>query len=324
MKEKYSFNDALRALQAAERPKRIVLQGLHDLGETEARQLLHAWPQLSVERRRWLVETLGDLAEDNIEFDFARVYRVALSDPDEQVREMAVDSLWENEDEGVCEQLVGLLRDDPAPAVRAAAASALGQYTFLAEMEELDDDLAASVRQALLSAFYGAQPLDVRRRAVEALGYWGSSGEVQQIIAGAYGDPEPSMRISALFAMGRSADSRWLGTLLKELQNEDAELRFEATRALGEIEDEAAVPGLARAAQDEDGEVRLGAIEALGHIGGPQATEVLRELSRGQDEAVAEAAETALTEAAFYDAPLGMGLDGLGLDVKDLGKKKHP
>ena len=320
-RRRYTFEDSLLALQGDERPKRVVLQGLDDLSETDARRLQRDWEHLPVERRRWLVQTLGELADDQVELNFERVFRLGLADADEQVRAEAIEGLWEYQEDDLGEELLRLLQSDPAPTVRAAAASGLSQFTYLAELEELDESLAGRIRQALLDAFHSSQPLDVRRRVVEALGFLGESEDVRQIITTAYADREPSLRISALFAMGRTADSRWLGTLIGELQSEDAELRFEAARALGEIEDEAAVLALARAALDEDSEVRLSAIESLGSIGGEQATEALRELTRSKDEAVAEAAEEALSEATFFDSPLGMGLDSLGLDIREPGQE---
>ncbi len=321
MKGKYTFADALKEVQGAEPPKRAVLQGFSDLTTQEATRLRVAWPKIVLERRRWLVRSLGELGDDNFDLDFNAVLHNALTDPDDEVRQAAVDGLWESEDEAVAETLLTLLATDPSEGVRAAAASALGQFTYLAELEELDADLARRLHDALVASAGGVEPLEVRRRAVEALGFLGKDPTVQGLIAEAYAHREPSMRISALFAMGRSADARWLEHTLRELESQDAELRFEAARALGEIEDERAVMPLIKALLDSDLEVRLAAVESLGHIGGDQGITALRQMTESEDEAVAEAAAEALDEAEFAKSPLTFGLEDLGLDVRDLGKK---
>ncbi|MCL5108935.1 MAG: HEAT repeat domain-containing protein [Chloroflexi bacterium] len=335
MKGKYTFADALKEVQGAEPPKRAVLQGFSDLTTQEATRLRVAWPKIVLERRRWLVRSLGELGDDNFDLDFNAVLHNALTDPDDEVRQAAVDGLWESEDEAVAETLLTLLATDPSEGEtlltllatdpseggRAAAASALGQFTYLAELEELDADLARRLHDALVASAGGVEPLEVRRRAVEALGFLGKDPTVQGLIAEAYAHREPSMRISALFAMGRSADARWLEHTLRELESQDAELRFEAARALGEIEDERAVMPLIKALLDSDLEVRLAAVESLGHIGGDQGITALRQMTESEDEAVAEAAAEALDEAEFAKSPLTFGLEDLGLDVRDLGKK---
>jgi HEAT repeat protein len=321
MKGNYTFADALKEIQGAERPKRAVLQGLSDLTAQEATRLHAAWPKITLERRRWVVRALGELGDDNFELDFNAVLHNALADPDAEVRQAAVDGLWESEDEAVAESLLALLANDPSEGVRAAAASALGQFTYLAAVEELDEELAQRLRDALVASASGSETLEVRRRALEALGFLGDDPSVQGLIADGYAHREPSMRISALFAMGRSADSRWLEHAVRELESQDPELRFEAARALGEIEDTQAVRPLIKALVDSDLEVRLAAVEALGHIGGEQAIDALRQLTNSETEAVAEAAAEALDEAEFTKSPVTFGLEDLGLDAKALGKK---
>ena len=322
MKGKLTFDEALKQIRGTAHPKRASLQGLSDISAVEEERLGPVWPNLPVERRRWLLHTLAELADDNPELDFTYVYRVALDDPDEEVRATAVDALWECKDDAIAEHLLRLLMDDSSAEVRATAASGLGRFTYLMELGELSEELGQRLRAALLATVFGPQPLEVRRQAVEALGFLSGDREVEHILAAAYGDREPSMRISSVFAMGRSADVRWLDTLVGELASEDDEIRFEAARALGEIGDERAVPALLNLLLDADAEVRLATVEALGQIGGEQAIRALRALKQGEDEALAEAAEEALQEAEFLQSPLNLGLEDVGLDVKSLGKRK--
>ncbi|MHB1416660.1 MAG: HEAT repeat domain-containing protein, partial [Chloroflexota bacterium] len=123
--------------------------------------------------------------------------------------------------------------------------------------------------------------------------------------------PDPRMRTSAVFAMGRSCDLQWLADLLHEMESDDPQMRFEAARAAGELEDPRAVPRLLRLLFDPDLEVRLTAVQSLGAIGGEQAISALRTLTESENKAVAEAAEEALAEAQFAESPFSFGAEDL-------------
>ncbi|MHB9091544.1 MAG: HEAT repeat domain-containing protein, partial [Chloroflexota bacterium] len=252
MSEKKSFAATLADLKGEARPPRASLQGLSDLSSRETERLKPVWERLPLDRRRWAAQALSDLAEDNIELHFAAVFKVLLFDPDPEVRQAAVEGLWESDDLAVADYLLGILNDDASDEVRAAAASALGHFAYLAEMGDLPADMAARMRAALLAAVHGQAPLDVRRRAVEAVGFISNDAEVWKVIAAAYASPEPTMRASAVFAMGRNCDARWLQDVLKEMDSDDPQMRFEAARAAGEIEDRRAVPKLLRLLVDSD------------------------------------------------------------------------
>ncbi|MDA8219574.1 MAG: HEAT repeat domain-containing protein [Dehalococcoidales bacterium] len=311
MNEEHDFDSAIEEIRTQERPGRANLVGLSDLDHGQVARLRSVWADLSTERRRWLVDSLAELAEDNFELDYAAVFKVALSDEDADTRRMAIEGLWESDDLSVAYALLAMLANDPAEEVRAAAAGALGHFTYQAEMEEIPADLAEEVRAALLDVIHGDGPLEVRRRAVEAIGFLSEDEEAKQAIAEAYAHPDPRMRTSAVFAMGRSCDPRWLGDLLHEMESEDPQMRFEAARACGELEDPRAVPRLLRLLFDPDLEVRLTAVQSLGAIGGEQAISALRTLTESENEAVAEAAEEALAEAQFAESPFSFGAGDL-------------
>ena len=52
---------------------------------------------------------------------------------DPEVREKAIEGLWEDEDRLLISTLCDLTKDDPSPKVRAAAAMALGKFAILAQ-----------------------------------------------------------------------------------------------------------------------------------------------------------------------------------------------
>ena len=168
------------------------------------------------------------------------------------------------------------------------------------------------MRGALLEAVADAEEvLEVRRRAVESIAYWDEPC-VHDIIAAAYQEPAELMRISAVFAMGRSADPAWSDTVREELHNANPAMRYEAARACGELEAKAAVPELIKLVSDPDREVQFAAVGALGQIGGERAKRILEQCARSSDEAMRLAAEDALAELALGRQPLDLLV--LGLD----------
>lgn len=311
MNKKQTLDDSLVQIRSSGRPALSSLRGLSGLDRRAVERLREAWPSLPLERRRWAASALAQLAEDNFEFEFSAAFAVLLGDEDAEVRRAAVEGLWESEDENIAEQMLAILSDDASPEVRAAAASALGHFAYLAEMEEVRPDIAKRTRQGLLAAIEGDNPLEVRRRAVEAVGFISADADIHHVIDRAYKSSDQEMRTSAVFAMGRNCDERWLPILLREMESDDPQMRFEAARASGEIEDKRAVPRLLRLLVDPDQEVKLAAIQSLGTIGGEQAIHALRYLTESEDPSVAEAAEEALAEAEFAESPLDVKIDDI-------------
>ncbi len=282
------------------RPVRSIdLTDLSDLARSEMGSFREAWAVLDDARRLELVRTLVEQAEANIHLNFHAILRTFLSDPDAQVRRIAIEGLWEDERTNLMAPLVSLLQDDPATEVRAAAATSLGRFMLLGALGEIGDELARVAEEALHMAWYRAgEPVEVRRRALESLAY-SSMPELPTLIQNAYFDDDELMRQSALFAMGRSADRRWARLVLAELGSPEPAMRFEAALAAGEMALREAVQTLIRRLDDPDAGVRDAAITALGKIGGPLAKRALQALAKGSDEVLAQAAEDALDELNF-------------------------
>jgi len=229
-----------------------------------------------------------------------------MEDDDAQVRTVSIEGLWEDEGVTLIAPLVRLLRQDPAASARAAAASSLGRFVLIAELDELEERYGKLIRAALLETIDDrAELMEVRRRAVESIAYW-DEPRVHDIVGAAYQEPDELMRISAVFAMGRSADAAWAKTVAGELQSRNPAMRYEAARACGELEAKQAVPALIRLVSDPDREVQFAAIGALGQIGGQQSRQVLERCVRSTDEAVRLAAEDAMAEMELGQQPLNM------------------
>lgn len=288
---------------------KVGLERLSDLPLDEAQEFKRIWPQIDASRRKKITTSLIELSEENFELDFTAAFYVAIEDSDAEVRRQAVEGLWESMTYDTADLLVNVLKKDPAPEVRAAAASSLGRFTYLVELGKTDRTTAARVREALLAAYHNdTETVEVRRRAVEALGYL-CDEEIADIVAEAYQYDDEKMRASAVFAMGRNCHPRWLDTILKEMDSPNPEMRFEAARAAGELEDQRAVPQLEKLVQDPDGEVRHAAIAALGEIGGRRAKRTLRACLQSPDASIREAAEEALEEINFFEEPLHLPID---------------
>lgn len=282
--------------------------------------LEEAWPGLPVERRRTLLAQLNVVSEANFEMDFRAVAEMALDDADAEVRRGAIVCLWEVETQSLMHRLMDILTHDPAAEPREAAASALGRFVLLGELEELPEGTTAPVEELLLEICREpSEPLDVRRRALESLAYSGRR-ETVDLIEDAYDHDVLRMRVSAIFAMGRSADERWADHILRELESYEAEMRYEAAHAAGELVLADAVPGLIELLASDDVELVSAAVWSLGEIGGAEARRGLTELSMlTDDENLLEAIDDALAMASLMEGALGL-IDLPDVDSLDDGE----
>ncbi|NUQ39069.1 MAG: HEAT repeat domain-containing protein [Caldilineales bacterium] len=279
------------------------LIALSDLDRQELQVFQTAWATFAPALRRELLAALAELAEEHVEYDFRAIFRWALADADPAIRVLAIDGLWEDDSPQLLPHYLRLLQDAEAP-VRAAAALALGRVCYWSECGDIPEAPGESAAAALWDVYQQPQEaLEVRRRALEGLAV-SCHPQVDQAIKQAYYDGETLLRASALYAMGRSADPRWIPFLLPELRQPQPELRLEAARALGDLEARAAVQPLLEMMVDEpDLEVLLAAIAALSQIGGAKARRALEALTGSDNEALADAAVTALDE--FSDITVG-------------------
>lgn len=304
-----SLASYLQELFDPTRPLRVArLVSLSNLAPDEVSVLEEAWSIGDVGRRRQVVRELIELAEDNVELNFDAIFCLSLADGDAEVRRSGVRGLWEYEGTDLIPALGDLLLTDSDKEVRAEAAIALGRFALKAEFGEVKAGEARIVDDALRTTIADPeQALEVKARAVEAVGAR-SQPWVAQVIEGAYRSDDQRLRVSAVHAMGRNCDARWLSTLAQELESEDAELRYEAAVACGSLGDESAVVSLLPLLEDDDAEVQEAAIQALGQIGGNEAKQALERCLAHSDERVRDAAVAALAEVDFEEEPLSFKL----------------
>lgn len=294
-----TFKEKLLAAGGSNPPAVSALTFLSDLSSEDRATLRELWPSMPLERRRFITNELVTIAEDSIDVDFRHVFLQALLDSDPQVRLSAIEGLYEDESRLLLGRLVNLVRNDRDEAVREAAAMALGRFTYIDHCNEKLGEQAGKLREALLEAATDEdEEPDVRRRAVEALGYYHADEAVEKLITQAY-ESGGAQAESALFAMGRSLDPRWQQVVLDELESARPAMRYEAARAAGEMALADALPFLARMINDKDTEVKLAAIWALGQIGGKPATEALAQAAKSAEPAIREAAQEAMEEGTL-------------------------
>jgi len=246
---------------------------------------------------------LVELAEDNFELDFDEIFKGRLKDEDAEVRSKAIEGLWENEESSLIEPLIELLEKDSSEEVQAVAATALGKFALLAELEKLRPNHKARISKSLLAVINDqGKPVEVRRRALEAASPL-TLLQLKKAIAEAYQSDDNKFKISALFAMGKSGNASWLPILIKELSSDDSEIRYEAVGACGELGEEEAASYLCEIVNDPDIDVRLAAIHALGKIGGPEAKGCLEKCLNHPDEAIQKAAKQSLSQLEAEEDP---------------------
>jgi len=282
---------------------RKYLQQFSDLGTLELKTLLDVWQRVGLSRKLSLLEGLETLAENDTLVSFDDFAKSLLNDPDSTVRGRAIRLLSECEDARLVSTYLEILKNDPDAQTRAEAAAVLSLFVDLGELEEIPEDLYHQVESALLAVANGLDESKVRRRALESLGY-SSRAEVQTLIESAYRREDPAWKASALFAMGRSADSRWDDEILQSLISENQNVQDAAIAAAGELSIKEASPILLKLLTDaeEEGEITNAVIWSLSQIGGEDVRIYIENLlDQTDDDEQIEFLEEALENLSFTE-----------------------
>ncbi len=284
-----------------------------DLDKSAVAVVREKWGDLDVATRALLLERAGEMADVHLDMNFEALGKLALDDPDPEVRERAVSTLWESSDRAVARRLAEMASSDPAIGVRAAAALCLREFVEAIESRDCDQETAAAVTSALKAATEDSD-IGVRAAGIEAAGALSQDWVADRILE-AYEGEERELRVAAIRAMGASALERWTEYIADQLYSGDLEMRFEAVLAAGELGSESLVEPLGELLVDDDPEVVLAVIEALGEIGGEEAVELLNAFAAHVPEGMEDALEAALGAAADmqlfrrFGEPTGDGTD---------------
>jgi len=306
-----SIHDLIKSLLDLETPfpARLLYQ-FSDMPLDDRQVLSSAWQSIPVIRRRAVLQDLVELSEHDYLLIFEDIGRMALDDSDDECQVSGISLLLEAEDPKLIPVFLNLLAAaDKAEFVRAAAANALGFYVYLGELEELKSELHHKLEDALLLA-YAEDPSDlVQRRALESLGY-SSREEVPPLLRFASAKESEEWLESALFAMGRSADTQWEALVLEQLNHENTEVKGQAIHAAGELGLSSARQRLLRQLDREKDEyLRSELIWALSQIGGEGIEEKFEQLiAKTVDDDEAKLLEEALEMLNFTNEAIDFEL----------------
>jgi len=130
------------------------LYALSDLSSEDLVEFRAAWTALPADQRRRLMRALVELAEASFQVNYDAIFRYCLDDDEAAVRAGAIEGLWENERVALVGPLVTMLRTDPSPDVRSAAASGLGRFVLAGELEQIESPIQARIVTDLLTTFH--------------------------------------------------------------------------------------------------------------------------------------------------------------------------
>lgn len=282
------------------------LTRLSSLNHEELAYFKSLWKKTGAEQRLRVLSGMLSLSEEDLSIDFSSIFKLGIDDGEEDIRIKALAGLELEDKHTVAKTIIKVLKNDASQQVQIAAAKALGKFAMMAAMDEFPASTSEEIFNVLLEVLENVTgPSELRRRALEAIAPF-QQELIENYIEDFYDSGDPKMKASAIYAMGRNCNTRWVNFLSDEMQSSSSEMRFEAARASGEIEDEEAVPALIRLLDDSDAEVQEAAISALGKIGGTDASQALQKLKDSPIPEIKAAAVAALIELQACEDPLSL------------------
>ena len=322
--EKISFQKVIDTLLGQSSDyQSIQLVRFSDLESDEVNTLKENWLKIDPERRKRLIKDLNEITNEDTLVCFDQVAILALEDPEPSVRINAIELLKENEQKCLIPVFIQILQTDKEKNVRAAAATALGKYVYLGEVDSIPPDSYQQVEITLLNVLDSKEHKEVRQRALESIGF-SCHKKAKDQIRRAFASEDTSWVASSLFAMGRSADMYWADMVIESLDHQDQDVQLAAVRAAGELElAKAREPLLTILDQNDDldEELHNTIIWSLSQIGGESvraALELLMELAEeDEDEELLEFLETAFENLDFNEGMQFFELFDIDLDEDD-------
>src|SRR5512143_2403205 len=172
------------------------LREFSDLDPASLEMVMQAWPGIPAKQKYALLDGLHDLAGESTLVSFEDLARRLLTDPDGQVRLHAIRLLDESDDPKLAAPFLNILSHDEDAETRRQAASALGRFVELGELEEIPVSVLRQVEDALLEKAAGDDQTMIRRSALESLGY-SSRPEVATLIQSSFNRENPDWQASA-------------------------------------------------------------------------------------------------------------------------------
>lgn len=279
---------------------------LSDLNDDEFNNFLATWNILDLEVQTKLVANLYGLSEENSDLNFEKIFKLGLQSIDESIIYASLEGLWESESHDTLRRLIRLASRNLSPHVKGSVMTHISRFILLGHDGRINKMMLDNIHQLLKASYSNMdEPTEIRRRALESLGYFDDL-ETQEYIKEAYTSNNPTLKVSSIYAMGKTCNEIWSPILIEELKNEDPEIRYESVEALVEIGEETCVDLLMDLISDEDQQVRLSVIAGMGKMGTLSSKELLLTCLDDEDEEIAEAASIALENIDFLEDPLGL------------------
>jgi hypothetical protein len=271
-----------------------------NINSKELTNLTKIWESIASNRRFALLEDLENLSERDFLMSFNSIFKMAIEDTDPKVRMVAIRALWDCEDPWLTSKFIEIIDTDEDINTRAQAASGLGRFVYLGEVDEISSDRKLKAEKKLFELLDDESiPDKIRQCALESIGF-SSTSKVEDLIENGYENGNQEWKQSALIAMGRSGERKWSPFVVENLDSIDESTQIAAIKAAGEIALTNSVPYLIELLEDYSDEVRNAAIWALSEIGGEQVLEMFeRLLEESDDDEEIDILESALENLEF-------------------------
>ena len=287
-KNEISFKEIIIDLLNNDKPFPAVhLHRFSDMTPEELKELGTVWKDVDTFRKQTLLEDLVILTDADTLVNFCDFALFAITDENATVRARAIHLLFEYQEKYLAPIFIKIINTDEDETVRAAAASALGPFVYLGELEEIPESLFHNIENCLLAKLEGKETEQVKQRSLEALGF-SSNQKIPAHITAALNKKTLPWITSAVIAMGRSADKRWEQQILTYLDHEDLSVQLEAVRAAGELSLKSARQPLLEMVPtpefEDDIDLRMAVIWSLSEIGGDNVAQVFKLLLENCEE----------------------------------------
>jgi hypothetical protein len=306
MPERPTFEQALELLREGREPDDddVLIYGLSDLSSEQIALLLPVWQQLDAELRHLILQILTDKIQSNYEVSYDELALEALRDADERIRRTSIELLVTSEDRSHLRPLIHHAAHDEAVLVRIDALRGLATFCKEGGYELINQQQLTQIQMLAEQRIAANVDVEERGAALELLAAMDRASTQQ--IRDAYRSGDDALRISAIVAMGHTADAdEWRETVLHELEHGTAAAVREAIKASGALELTEAVPLLARLLDDEEIDAREAIVWSLGEIGGKESMRILNALAESAEESedgdLLEKIEDALANASLVD-----------------------
>ena len=307
----YSSDEVINNLLDCNKP--FNPQFLHffsDISLDDLDKIKSIWAKVDRDRKYTLLRNLESLMEANTLVSCDDIGHFAIQDDDPRIKSLAISLLWECNDINLISIFTNFLQNDSNFEVNASAASALGKFVLLGELEEIPEESANMVLNLLIVEYVNTENDFIKQRILESLGY-SSNDKVNQFISNALKKDDKKWQLSALVALSRSANNKWEKVVVEKLSDLDPDIQIEAIKAAGELEIESAKELIIEYMESStpDEELHMQAILALSKIGGNDIKELFEEMIEESD----DDEKTEILEMAMDNLDLSNGIPSFGL-----------